>query len=175
MCKIFYENRGIPCTKKPVRIAPALERKGVKMRLEVDFDNLATAVHAVGGIYAVGRVCATVGGILGQQRSLKAIGTAASGAALLGMFAFRLCHDGKSWMWKNRGKCPPFCRRSRIFPKNADPFLRHLGLKLVAAQADKQRYGWSLASEVYCSTHRPVSPAPRACGAARRWACGCAS
>lgn len=61
--------------------------------LDFDVHDLAATIHAVDWIHTVGTVEGAVLRVLGQLWQLKLHGTAALAAALLGLFAFWLCHE----------------------------------------------------------------------------------
>lgn len=55
--------------------------------------HLAAAIKPVVRVDAMRNVRRAIGWILGQERCLETVRTAAQGAALLGVFAFGLCHE----------------------------------------------------------------------------------
>lgn len=61
-------------------------------RLYFDIQHLATAIHAVGRIDAMRAEASTILWIFRELRKFETNGTAALAAALLGLFAFWLCH-----------------------------------------------------------------------------------
>lgn len=62
------------------------------MRLQLDVEHLATAIHAIGRIDTVRTVKRPVLAVFGELRQFKLDGTAPLAATLLGLFAFWLGH-----------------------------------------------------------------------------------
>jgi hypothetical protein len=80
------------------------KRKMSGSALDLDINDLAPAVHAVGGVDAMRPEGRPVGGIGRQLGSLELVGTPALAGPLFGLFAFRLGHDESGLMiflmWK---------------------------------------------------------------------------
>jgi hypothetical protein len=80
------------------------KRQKSESALDLDINDLAPPVHAVGGVYAMRPEGRPVGGIGRQLRGLELVGSPALAGPLFGLFAFRLGHDESGLMiflkWK---------------------------------------------------------------------------
>jgi hypothetical protein len=70
-----------------------------------DVEHLATAIHAVDRIHAVGAEGAAIDRILGELGRLEGVGSATVGAAAFGLLAFRIGH-GERVLRVMRGVAP---------------------------------------------------------------------
>ena len=60
--------------------------------LDLDVDDLAAAIRAVGRIHVMGAESRAIGRVFGDLGSLESVGCAAVCAAAFGLLAFRISH-----------------------------------------------------------------------------------